>query len=380
MTKAAELAKMGEVLTNSQIGGRRNIIINGAMQVAQRGTSTASVTTAGYHSCDRWNLTMSGRDEAVFTVSQNSSNILDGFSNSFKIETTTAESAIASDEFFIARQKIEAQNLQQLAYGTSSAEKITLSFYVKSSVTATFAIYLYKADTTARVIGSTYTINSANTWEKKTITFVGDTDSSATIANDNGDGLNVGFVLGAGSAFTGTSNTSWADYANGRLADGHAGNAVVTTTNATWEITGVQLEVGSQATPFEHRSFGEELALCERYFQKHFGTTDANLYTAYALMRWSTNTGFITIQLREMMRAEPSASVVAKDGSTLSVFAGHCEGNGNSDDFTAGNMTLVQGHDATATFTIGLDFNPSTDHAHVAYLGQHTRIDFDAEL
>ena len=380
MTKAAELAKMGEVLTNSQIGGRRNIIMNGAMQVAQRSTSTASVTTAGYHSCDRWNLTMSGRDEAVFNVSQNTSNILDGFSNSFKIETTTAESAIASDEFFIARQKIEAQNLQQLAYGTSSAQKITLSFYVKSSVTATFAVYLYKADTTARVIGSTYTINSANTWEKKTITFVGDTDSSATIANDNGDGLNVGFVLGVGSAYTGTSNTSWADYANGRLADGHAGNAVVTTTNATWEITGVQLEVGEQATPFEHRSFGEELRLCERYFQKHFGTTDGNHYTVFPVNRWGANTGFTTIQLRQIMRAEPSMSVLSKDGSAPSDPVGNVAGNGNNDNYNSGNMTLQQAHDGTTTITIGLDYNPDGNYAHVGYFGNGERLDFDAEL
>lgn len=248
--------------------GRRNLIINGAMQVSQRGTSTTSVSGNGYHACDRWNFSLSGRDEAVFTFSQNTSNVVDGFSNSFKIETTTAESAIASDEYFLVRQKIEAQNLQHLQYTTSGAKSTTLSFWVKSSVAATFSVYLYKPDTTGRIIGGTYTINSADTWEYKTVTFAGDTDSGATINNDNGEGIHVAWLLAAGSNYTSTDNTSWADYANGRLAYGHAGNAVVTTANATWEITGVQFEVGNSASPFEHRSYGEELALCRRYYIK----------------------------------------------------------------------------------------------------------------
>ena len=250
--------------------GRRNLIFNGGMQVAQRSTSTTNVSSAGYHACDRWNIAISGRDEAGFTISQNTSSIVDGFTNSFKVQTTTAESAIASSEYFIVRQKIEAQNLQHLAYATSSAKSTTLSFYVKSSIAATFAVYVYKPDSTGRIIGGTYTINSANTWEYKTITFAGDTDSGATINDDNGEGLHISFVLAVGSDYTTTNNTSWADYASGKLAFGHAGNAVVTTTNATWEITGVQFEVGSASTDFEHRSFGEELSICRRYYQINY--------------------------------------------------------------------------------------------------------------
>jgi hypothetical protein len=266
MSRARDFADLASSADAGGITGK-NLIINGAMQVAQRGTSTTSVSGGGYHACDRWDMTVSGRDEALFTVSQNTSNIVDGFSNSFKIETTTAESAIAADEYFIARQKVEAQNLQHLQYATSGAKSTTLSFWVKSSVAATFSVYLYKPDTTARVIGGTYTISSTNTWEYKTITFAGDTDSGATINDDNGIGVHVAWVLAVGSNYTSTDNTSWADYVDGRLAYGHAGNAVVTTTNATWEITGVQLEVGEQATPFEHRSYGDELARCQRYFQ-----------------------------------------------------------------------------------------------------------------
>ena len=283
------------------IGGRRNVVINGAMQVAQRSTSATNVSTAGYHACDRWNLIMNGRDEAVFTVSQHSSSIVDGFSNSFKVQTTTAESAIASDEYFIVRQLIEGENLQHLAYATSSAKTTTLSFYVKSSVAATFAVYIYKPNSTARIIGGTYTINSADTWEYKTITFAGDTDSGATINGGNGAGFHIAFPLAVGSDWITTDNTSWADYANGKLAFGHAGNAVVTTTNATWEITGVQFEVGSVATEFEYRSFGEELAACQRYFHKLH--TSSALYAA----DYGTNS-FARLAFPVTMRAEPTVT------------------------------------------------------------------------
>ena len=292
--------------------GRKNIITNGAMTVAQRSTSATNVSTAGYHACDRWNFTLSGRDQAVFTFSQNTSSIVDGFSNSFKIQATTAESAIASDEFFIVRQKVEARDLQHLAYATSSAKSTTLSFYVKSSVAATFAVYLYKPDSTARVIGGTYTINSADTWEFKTLTFAGDTDSGATITNDNDEGLHIAFPLAVGSDFTATNNTSWADYSTGNLAFGHAGNAVVTTTNATWEITGVQLEVGSVGTEFEHRSFGEELALCQRYFQNH-ATTSAVQYMGFPFGSFS-GAFYFDLTWPVKMRAAPTVTASTWQG------------------------------------------------------------------
>jgi len=374
MTKAAELAKMGEVLTNSQIGGRRNIIINGAMQVAQRGTSS---TSTGFQTCDRIQFLTNNTDNFAFTVSQ-SSTAPDGFSTSQKLDCTTAESSLDADELARFLYKIEGQDVQHFNYGSSASEEVTVSFYVRSNVTGVYTVEFRLNAAGDSTITKQYTISSANTWERKILKLP--TNTATSITNDVSNRFEIAFCVAAGSNFTtGSLGTSWATTATASRYAGQAAN-IMSSTDNEWYITGIQMEVGSQATPFEHRSFGEELALCERYFQKHFGTTDGNLYTAYALMRWSTNTGFITIQLREMMRAEPSASVVAKDGSTLSNNAGHCEGNGNSDDFTAGNMTLVQGHDATATFTIGLDFNPSTDHAHVAYLGQHTRIDFDAEL
>ena len=273
MTKAAELAKMGEVLTNSQIGGRRNLIINGAMQVAQRGTSQAMAhdgTTSAYL-VDRYQLNFGGTHEQLDgTYAQVAEHPTSANGKSLKWTTGTAESSYDADEYIYITQKIEAQNLQHLQYGNSNAEAITISFYVRSSITGTFALGLYKPDTTARIFNKTYAISSANTWEKKTLTFVGDTDSGAGIVNDNGQGLWVSWHLAAGSNATGGgSNGAWENY--GGLtdwADGQATNAVMTTGGATWQMTECQVEVGSQATPFEHASsYGETLALCQRYYQ-----------------------------------------------------------------------------------------------------------------
>jgi len=283
MTKAAELAKIGEVATNGQIGGRRNIVINGAMQINQRGSvvfNHAATATANLYGLDRFQFQSTGLDQLEGTIAQVADAPV-GFTNSLKWTTTEPESAIAAAETFDCCQKIEAQNLQQLAFGTSSAKKLTLRFYVKSSVAGTYGINVFKADSTARQLTSTYTISSANTWEEKTINIPADTNSGGTIANDNGEGLRITWHLGTGSNFT-SANTAltWTNYADAGWAFGHAQNNVALTDNATWQLTGVQLEVGSQATPFESRSFGEELALCHRYLyvQREDASTGDGLF------------------------------------------------------------------------------------------------------
>jgi len=283
MSKAAELAKIGEVATNGQIGGRRNIVINGAMQINQRGSvvfNHAATATANLYGLDRFQFQSTGLDQLEGTIAQVADAPV-GFTNSLKWTTTEPESAIAAAETFDCCQKIEAQNLQQLAFGTSSAKKLTLRFYVKSSVAGTYGINVFKADSTARQLTSTYTISSANTWEEKTINIPADTNSGGTIANDNGEGLRITWHLGTGSNFT-SANTAltWTNYADAGWAFGHAQNNVALTDNATWQLTGVQLEVGSQATPFESRSFGEELALCHRYLyvQREDASTGDGLF------------------------------------------------------------------------------------------------------
>ena len=264
---------MGEVLTNSQIGGRRNLIINGAMQVAQRGTSS---TSSGRQTLDRFEAVYSNFDNATQTQSQDST-APNGFKTSHKIAIgSTAESAIDANEQQYIRYKIEGQDLQQLKYGTSDAESMTLSFYVRSSLTGTFSISFFLNDTTKNHV-KTYTISSANTWERKTITVSPNT--SDVIDNDNGIGLSIHWFLTLGSDSLGSTEAvdTWIAHSGANFG-GNVNSDFASNANATFFLTGVQLEVGSQATPFEHRSFGEELLLCQRYYQQIVGLTDVIIF------------------------------------------------------------------------------------------------------
>ena len=259
MTKAAELAKMGEVLTNSQIGGRRNIALNPKMAIAQRGTSFTG-KTADHYIVDRFTMFVNGAMGTWTTAQSTTVPTGEGFANSIKMDCTTADASPASSDILSVQQRFEGQDLQQLKKGTSSAESLTATFYVRSNKTGTYIAELEDRDNT-RYVSQSYTISSADTWEKKTVTFPADT--SGALNNDNGESLRLNFWLGGGSDFTsGTLGTTWHTTATNR-AVGQV-NLADSTSNE-WYVTGVQLEVGSQATPFEHRSFGEELALCQRY-------------------------------------------------------------------------------------------------------------------
>ena len=240
----------------------RNLIINGAMQVAQRGTSA---TGTGYKTVDRF--TSGGSGSHAVTQSQDTDVPTgQGFSKSLKFDCTTANASPNAGDYLTITYKIEAQNLQQIANGTSSAKKLTLSFWVKSPKTGNHAVGLYKDDSTGRQNTKTYSVSTANTWEKKTVTFDGDT-SGGGFAYDNGLGIQINWFLLAGSNFTSVDSTSWVNYADTNWAYGHAVNALDNTAN-NFYITGVQLEVGSVATDFEHRSYGQELALCQRYMYR----------------------------------------------------------------------------------------------------------------
>jgi len=281
MTKAAELAKMGEVLTNSQIGGRRNIIINGGMQISQRATSATGVGSGfAYPTLDRYKIVPSTSGRA--TMSQ-STDAPDGFANSLKLECTTADTSIAAGEYFNIRQSLEGQDVQQLKKGTSSAEKITVSFYVKGNASATYLLELSDQDNT-RYNGQTFAVTTS--WNRIVLTYNGDT--SGVLDNDNARSLDLNFWLHGGSTYTGgtfTSNT-WHGTDNQRLA---SITSFFDSTDREFFITGVQLEVGEQATPFEHRSFGEELGLCQRYFFRTPDGGNSGASTAYQIL----GTGYI---------------------------------------------------------------------------------------
>jgi hypothetical protein len=250
-------------INSGQTSGRKNLIINGAMQVSQRGTST---TTNGYL-IDRFRSNLGGMDQLAFTMSQ-STDAPSGFRKSLKFDVTTAETGgVAADEYGGIRYITESQDVAHLLYGTSGAKTITLSFHVKAYQAGTYALNLFMGDT-SRAYTTTYTISQSATWEKKTLTFVGDTGGSE-INVDNGHGLYINWFFAAGSTFNSSSaNTNqWADFTNAGWANGQ-GVDLTNSTNNYFQLTGVQLEVGSTATDFEHRSFGQELALCQRYFTK----------------------------------------------------------------------------------------------------------------
>jgi hypothetical protein len=258
MSKAAELA----ALIGSQTAlSNRNLIINGAMQVAQRGTSFASVSTA--YTLDRFQAQNSSL--GAFTVTQ-SSTAPDGFAKSLKWDCTTADASPAAGDFAGLNYRIEGQDLQQLKKGTSGALSTTVSFWVRSNKTGTYILEIVDADN-SRNIHKAYTISSADTWEHKELTFAGDT--TGTLTNDNNLSMYLRWYLGAGSTYTsGTLATDWQANVNADRAVGQV-NLADSTSNE-WYITGIQFEVGTNASDFEHRSFGEELALCQRYYEKSY--------------------------------------------------------------------------------------------------------------
>ena len=259
MSKARQLADLGNQVDDGAITGS-NMVINGAMTVAQRGMSS---TTQGFATVDRFKATSDGTMVAAVVTQSQDSTGPQGFSSSYKVSVGTSESVAAVDYYYVS-QEIEAQNLQYLSFGTSYAKSITLSFWVKSSVTGTYTVSLFRHDA-QRIFPKTYTVSAANTWEKKVI--VVDGDVTGTIANDNGRGIALYWGLSAGSNYTTGTDGTWSAYAGSNFLPNHTAD-IIGTANATWQITGVCLNVGDSAIDFPHESYGETLARCQRYYQE----------------------------------------------------------------------------------------------------------------
>ena len=290
------------------IGGRRNLVINGAMNVAQRGQQTGQ-TGNSYTACDRF-LTAEGG--AAVTTSSQSTDVPSGqgFANSLEIDITTADTDISSNDFFIMIQRLEGQDLQHLLYGTSSAKQLTVSFWVKSPKTGTHICELRHNDA-SYFNSQAYTITSANTWQNVTLTY----DGYATTAfdDDNNQSLAIQWWFAAGSNFSsGTLNSNtWHNTATNR-AVGQV-NCLDSTSNEIY-LTGVQVEVGSVATEFENRSFGEELALCQRYFIRYPSLSDAATTMYYTLGSiHSSSVAYFTLTLPVPMRTQPDLSISGTD-------------------------------------------------------------------
>lgn len=278
----------------AQFGMFRNRIINGDMRIDQRnaGASVSNNTTGTQYTLDRW--LAYGSQASKFTVQQNAGSVTPpvGFSNYAGITSSSAHSIGASEEFSFTT-KIEGFNVADLAWGTANAQSVTLSFWVRSSLTGTFAGSLYNISTNRFYVFS-YSIPSANTWTPISVTIAGDT--TGTWNTTNGIGIAIRFSLGAGSTASGTAG-SW-EAANYVTTPGAVN--LVATNGATWYVTGVQLEKGSRATPFEFRSYGQELALCQRYGYLRPGIS--SIVTQYG-----SNYGIATSQVHPVtMRASPT--------------------------------------------------------------------------
>ena len=263
MTKAAELAKMGEVLSNSQIG-RKNIIINGAVQISQRATSAADLGgdgSNGFFTVDRFKMFSAGTS-GKYTMSQSTVTDLEGFSNAVKFDCTTADTSIGAGEYLILQLPIEGFDVQQLKATSTTTRAFTLSFYAKSNASRAIATEINFSNGTNKSASKLQTIGTS--WARYTFTIPA--ASSTQVDNDNSHELSINFWFHAGSTYSsGTMSASLEPITNANRAAG-IGSIFASTDNEI-EITGIQLEVGSTATPFEHRSFGEEFSLCSRYYE-----------------------------------------------------------------------------------------------------------------
>ena len=270
MSKAAELAKIGEVATSSQIGGRRNIVINGGMQVAQRATQVTGLgASGGYQTVDRWTISVGATSAGRFTIDQISDGP-DGIANSTKLTCTTADTSIAAGELLQFQTKLEGQDLQQMNKGVASAKEVTVSFYVKGNAAATYSVEMHDRDNTRF---NSHEFSVTTDWVRIVRTFAADADDgSSPYDDDNAVSMSLNFNLHGGSTYTGGSHTdnAWHETVNQRLGDN--ATSFFDATSRTFFITGIQMEVGSVATPFESRSFGEEQELCKRYYHKLVST------------------------------------------------------------------------------------------------------------
>ncbi len=308
----------------------RNKIINGAMVIDQRnaGASVTPLAPAGAYSVDRFNVVISQSSKLSFQRNAGSVTPPSGFSNYLGITSLSAYTVGASD-YFAIQQSIEGYNWSEMDFGTANAKTVTLSFWVRSSLTGTFGgvIKGYDGASAIRSYPFTYTISSANTWEQKSVTIAGDTTSStawsSTQSKTNGYGLIVAFGLGVGATLSGAAG-SWSS-TNYNSATG--ATSVVGTNGATFYITGVQLERGTVATPFEYRNYQQELAMCQRYYWRmtRTSTSTSDVTGAFAMGQTWTNTFQVYIPFPVIMRTGPTA-----DFSAAGTFQFHIGGVTNT--------------------------------------------------
>jgi len=340
MTKARDIASATTPNANAALLAtfpHRNLIINGAMQVAQRGTTaTGGSTGLHYGGCDRWRVYQENTAVA-YTLSQDS-NSPNGFATSYKLDVTTADSTLDAADRVDLIYRFEGNELQGLAKGTSDAKQMILSFWVSSPKTGTHVIEFFDNDNT-RSISKSYTVSAADTWEYKTIVI--DADTTGALDNDTALSLQISFWLMAGSNFTsGTLATSWGSTTAANRAVGQV-NVTDNTAN-NFYITGVQLELGDTATPFEHRSYGDELARCQRYFEKEVPT--------WGTPRYADGIIHSSAYFKVTKRATPTMTLISDVYNNAPAVQQTTKDYFVTYDVTSGSVSLNATYDADAEF------------------------------
>jgi len=366
MSKAAELA----ALIGSQSAlSNRNLVINGAMQVAQRGTSSTGIgASSGYFTVDRFTIRTSSTAGRL-TMSQTAVTDLPGFANCIKLDCTTADTSIAAAEFTFLSTRLEGQNLQQMKKGTSSAKPVTVSFYVKGNAAATYVCEIGDSDNT-RTITQAFSVTTS--WNRISLTFPGDT--TGAFDDDNAHSLQLNFWLHGGSTYSGGTfaDNTWAAETN---ANRYAGSrtSFFDSTDREFFITGVQMEIGEVATPFEHRSFADELQRCQRYYAVRENTVGSLKYYSQALQAYNTTSVYgVIADYPVTMRTTPT---VSQSGT----FGAYTASSGNASmPSTIGNLFATShawgsgGWDSGSGLTAG--------HASVMYADTNAKLMADAEL
>ena len=361
------LTKVDQTMVSDQVFGRRRLNINGGMDIAQRGT--VNNVTSAYGGPDRYKLASSG-SFGEFQLSQSGSHP-DGFHNSMHVNCTTADASPSADEYIVLVYAFEGFDCQPLKFGTSSAEQVTISFYVKTNKTGTYNVELYAADNSSNPSASKqYTVSSADTWEQKIVTLP--CGNSAEIPDDNTAGLLLQFWLGAGSSFTGGSA------ADGNF-QGTTGNRAVgqvnlaDSTSNSFRITGIQVETGDNATPFEHLSYGEEFTNCSRYFQVIGFQEDA--FGAYSV---STTRGFVSLPMLPM-RGNPTGALSDLETRYFSSANDNSWNSTSGTVFILGNTSFQYNASAVVIPTIAITVDYAGDRTDVFGLIRG-KLTLDAEL
>ena len=343
----------------------RNIIINGDMSIAQRGTSASSLTGSSYETVDRFKQEISS--QGTWTQSQSTDVPTgQGFAKSFKMDCTTADASPAASDQNNLQIKLEGQNLQYLKKGTSSAESITCSFWVRSNKTGTYIVRI-KDNDNSRSISQSYTISSADTWEKKTLTYAGDT--TGTLNNDANLSMTIDFCLGAGTTFTsGTLQTSWG---SDTTADRYVGQVnLADSTSNEWYITGVQLEVGTAASDFEFLPTDINLERCQRYYYFMIG---GGTYSIGRGGYYSSSQVEVSVFFPRTMRAIPTLEIAT--GTDYYNF--HRAGSNDSVDSLAINNAYTHG---TSLYNNSQASGTAGHVAHATTNNSSSKISFTSEL